>query len=105
MAPDVSESKTKLDITATRLTFSGYSDTKKVTYHVELDLYGEIETEAKLHHTARDVELVLTKKKLETEYWPRLLKDKAKAHFLKTNFDKVGSVIFWLWKFPTDKAT
>ena len=35
--------------------------------------------------------MVLQKKELAAEYWPRLLKDKAKVHFLKTDFDKVGS--------------
>lgn len=28
-------------------------------------------------------------KELKEEYWPRLLKDSKKMHFLKTNFDKV----------------
>ena len=31
---------------------------------------------------------MLRKKELGEEYWPRLLKDKAKMHFLKTDFDK-----------------
>jgi len=30
----------------------------------------------------------LRKKKIEEEYWPRLLKEKAKVHWLKTDFDK-----------------
>lgn len=32
---------------------------------------------------------MLRKKELKTEYWPRLLKDSKKMHFLKTDFDKV----------------
>jgi hypothetical protein len=32
---------------------------------------------------------VLRKKELKEEFWPRLLKDNKKVHFLKTNFDKV----------------
>jgi hypothetical protein len=30
----------------------------------------------------------LRKKEAKAEYWPRLTKDKAKLHFLKTDFDK-----------------
>ena len=30
----------------------------------------------------------LQKKELKEEYWPRLLKDSKKLHFLKTDFDK-----------------
>jgi hypothetical protein len=34
--------------------------------------------------------LVLRKKELKEEYWPRLLKDNKKVHYLKTDFDKVS---------------
>jgi len=42
-----------------------------------------------VNHTDREVELVLRKKELKSEYWPRLLKEPKKYHFLKTDFDKV----------------
>ena len=88
--PDVPKESMKLDLKPTGLTFSGHSDTKKTTYHVELELYDEIDVdESKTFHTARDVELVLRKKEPKEEYWPRLLKDSKKVHFLKTNFDQV----------------
>ena len=88
-APDVP--KIDVDLKPTGLTFTGHSDTKKTTYHVELEFYGEIDVDnCKTHHTSRDVEFVLRKKDLKEEYWPRLLKDSKKVHFLKTNFDKVG---------------
>lgn len=52
-------------------------------------MYAEIdEAASKVHHTSRSVELKLVKKKLKEEYWPRLLKDSKKVHFLKTDFDK-----------------
>lgn len=87
-APDVP--KIDLDLKPTSLTFSGTSETKKTTYHVELEFYAEIDVEnSKTHHTSRDVLLVLRKKELKEEYWPRLLKDDKKMHFLKTDFDKV----------------
>lgn len=90
-APDVPKDKIKLDIKPTGLTFSGTSETKKTTYHLELEFYAEIDVEnSKTHHTSRDVLLVLRKKELKEEYWPRLLKESKKVHFLKTDFDKVG---------------
>jgi hypothetical protein len=80
----------KLNLTPTKLTFTGHSETKKTTYHVELEFYAEIDPEnSKTHHTDRDVEIVLRKKELKEEFWPRLLKDSKKMHFLKTDFDKV----------------
>lgn len=80
----------KLDLKPTGLNFTGTSDTKKTTYHLELEFFGEIDVnESKVNHTARDIEIVLRKKELKEEYWPRLLKETAKVHFLKTDFDKV----------------
>lgn len=46
---------------------------------------------SKTNHTSRDVEFVLRKKDMKAEYWPRLLKESKKVHFLKTDFDKVGA--------------
>ncbi|KAL2159991.1 hypothetical protein VTH06DRAFT_1646 [Thermothelomyces fergusii] len=87
--PDVPKENIKLDIEPTKLSFEGHSDTLKKTYRVELEFYAEIDpAESKTHHTPRDVELKLRKKELSESYWPRLLKDTKKAHFLKTDFDK-----------------
>ncbi|KAJ9632504.1 p23 chaperone protein wos2 [Taxawa tesnikishii (nom. ined.)] len=78
--PDVKPENLKLDLQPTSLEFTGHSETKKATYHVKLDLYAEIEPkESKINHSARDVELVLRKKELNEEYWPRLLKDKQRC--------------------------
>ena len=88
-APDVPPKSFKADLKSTSLAFTGHSDTKKTTYHVQLDFYGEIDIEnSKTNHTSRDVEFVLRKKELKEEYWPRLLKDDKKMHFLKTDFNK-----------------
>lgn len=90
-APDVPDKSFKVDLKPTSLTFTGHSDTKKTTYHVELEFYSEIDVEkSKTNHTSRDVEFVLRKKEKKEEYWPRLLKESKKVHFLKTDFDKVG---------------
>lgn len=95
-APDVSPESTKIDLKPTSLTFTGHSETKKTTYHVQLEFYAEVDPEnTKKHHSPRDVEFVLRKKDLDEEYWPRLLKESKKVHFLKTDFDKVCDIV-WL---------
>ncbi|KKK19658.1 Hsp90 binding co-chaperone (Sba1) [Aspergillus rambellii] len=87
-APDVPRSDATLNITATNVSFAGPSK-KGVQYQVSLDLFGEIEPEnSKVNHSDREVELVLRKKELKEEFWPRLLKTTQKIHFLKTDFDK-----------------
>ncbi|KAI6249412.1 hypothetical protein HI914_02802 [Erysiphe necator] len=87
--PDVSPSDLKLDIKPQSITFAGNSSSQKRNYQVTLDLYAEIDTdETKINHTAKNIELVLRKKELKEEYWPRLIKDNKKLHFLKTDFDK-----------------
>jgi hypothetical protein len=87
--PDVPKKDLKLDLQPNKLTFTGTSGTLKHTYHVELPFYAEIDVEeSKTNHTPRDTEFKLIKKELSEEYWPRLLKDAKKMHFLKTDFDK-----------------
>jgi len=87
--PDVQPSNLKLDLKDQSLTFDGHSDSLKRSYHVTLEFYGEIDPkESKINHTAKNIELVLRKKELKEEFWPRLLKDAKKVHFLKTDFDK-----------------
>jgi len=87
--PDVPEDKLKLDIKPTYVEASGHSTTKNVDYATKLELFGEIDPEkTKKNHTDSKIELVLYKKELKEEYWPRLLKEKGKVHFLRTDFDK-----------------
>lgn len=89
LASDVPESSLKLDLQPTSVTFAGYSNSKKSNYAVTLNLFAEIDpAESKIHHSARAVEMKLAKKEFKEEYWPRLLKDSAKVHFLRTDFDK-----------------
>lgn len=88
-AAEVPKADATLSITEKNVSFKGISR-KGVTYNVSLDLFAEIDPEnSKVNHTDRDVELVLRKKELKQEFWPRLLESKQKMHFLKTNFDKV----------------
>lgn len=87
--PDVQPANLKLQLKQQGLAFSGHSDSLKRDYHLELEFYAEIdEKESKINHTAKNVEIVLRKKELKEEFWPRLLKDSKKVHFLKTDFDK-----------------
>jgi hypothetical protein len=89
--PDVPAKSLKLDLKPTGLTFEGTSDTKKTTYFLQIEFFAEIDVEnSKTHHTAANIQMVLRKKELKEEYWPRLLKDKAKVHYLRTDFDKVS---------------
>jgi hypothetical protein len=87
--PDVPASNLKLDLKPTGLNFTGHSDSLKKTFHLELEFYAEIdEAASKVSHTGKNVEIKLAKKELDDTYWPRLLKDSKKVHFLKTDFDK-----------------
>jgi hypothetical protein len=84
----------KLDLKPTGLTFTGTSDSKKTTYHLDITFFEEIDVEnSKTHHSPKNIEMVLRKKELKEEYWPRLLKDSAKVHYLRTDFDKVCSTM------------
>lgn len=87
--PDVPASNLKLNLKPTGLTFTGHSDSLKKDYSLELEFYAEIDDKAsKVHHTGKNVELKLQKKDLDDSHWPRLLKEKKKYHFLRTDFDK-----------------
>ena len=89
VVPDADPSQAEIALKPTSVSFKGFSKTLKRTYAVTLDLYAEIdEAASKVNHTSRSVELKLVKKELKEEYWPRLLKDSKKVHFLKTDFDK-----------------
>ncbi|KAI9650561.1 p23 chaperone protein wos2 [Ciborinia camelliae] len=85
--PDVKEPK--IEVKSQSLTFSGHSESLKRDYAITLDFYAEIdESASKYHHTLKSTKFVLRKKELKEEFWPRLLKDSKKVHYLKTDFDK-----------------
>ncbi|OMP88110.1 Protein wos2 [Diplodia seriata] len=78
-----------LDVQPTKVAFTGHSELKNVDYKAELELFAEIvPEESKINHTGKNIEMVLRKKDLKEEFWPRLLKESKKLHFLKTDFDK-----------------
>jgi len=87
-AAEVPKDKADLKLTPTSVSFTGESR-KGVTYQAALEFYAEIDPEnSKVNHTDRGVEMVLRKKELKEEFWPRLLKESKKVHYLKTDFDK-----------------
>lgn len=89
--PDVPKDKMQLDLKPTGLVFTGHSDSLKKTYHLDIEFYAEISKEDSIvNHTGKNVELRLRKKEMKEEFWPRLLKDSKKVHYLKTDFDKVN---------------
>lgn len=59
-------------------------------YQLHIDLYKEIIPEKTMHKIANGQHyfLKLYKKDLESEYWPRLTKEKVKYPYIKTDFDK-----------------
>lgn len=59
-------------------------------YQLHIDLYKEIIPEKTMHKVANGQHyfLKLYKKDLESEYWPRLTKEKVKYSYIKTDFDK-----------------
>ncbi|CAZ82174.1 unnamed protein product [Tuber melanosporum] len=86
-APDCPPDSVELDLEPTKVHFKGSNKVK--TFCVDLELYAEIDVEnSKQHLSARGVDLVLRKKEFKTEFWPRLLKEAKKAHYLRTDFDK-----------------
>lgn len=89
VVPDVPKDSMKLDVKDQSLSFSGRSDTLKRNYHLDLELYAPIDKDkTKILHTGMKIEAKLQKKELAEEFWPRLTKDKAKVHYLKTDFDR-----------------
>jgi len=83
---EIKQETLRCELTPTTLTFCG-TNTKGTSYAVELEFYDQIDpAESKQHFTSRGLELVIRKKEAKVEYWPRLLKETKKQHFLKTDF-------------------
>lgn len=91
-APDLDPSSVKLEITGTKLSFSGHtapptasgtaSKVEPKTYEFDLELFAEVE-ELKRNLTGKSLSLVLKKKEAQEDYWPRLTKEKVKLNWLK----------------------
>lgn len=80
---------TQVDLTSTSLNFSADSSDSKTHYELKLDFFDEIDPEnSKKHEAGNQIRFILRKKKAQSEFWPRLLKEKLKLHYIKTDFDK-----------------
>jgi len=87
-ASDVPKEDLDFKLTSTSLHYKGKT-TKGAIYAVDIDFYEEIDPEESRHsHSLKETSLVLRKKEKKEEFWPRLSKDKARLHWLKTDFDK-----------------
>ncbi|XP_017890665.1 prostaglandin E synthase 3 [Ceratina calcarata] len=77
-----------LNIEPQMIYFKGVGGTEHKMHEVTIDLYGEILVNRTVKNLkGRTIELILYKKE-EGPYWPRLTKDKTKAHWLKSDFNK-----------------
>ncbi|XP_076232541.1 cytosolic prostaglandin E synthase isoform X2 [Calliopsis andreniformis] len=68
--------------------FKGIGGTEQKMHEVTINLYKEIVPQKTVQNLrGRTIEFVLSKKE-EGPYWPRLTKEKTKAHWLKSDFNK-----------------
>jgi len=78
---------TKIDLSSDKLVFSGKGGSNDQKYEVTVEFFGELDVdESRYLVQPRNIPMVLMKK--EEKYWDRLLKEKTKVHWLKTDFDK-----------------
>ncbi|OWB56057.1 hypothetical protein B5S28_g1947 [[Candida] boidinii] len=79
--------KPKINLTSTKLEFEAVSNDKD--YKLDLEFFSEIDTKkSKYEITGSHLYFVLFKKELNSEFWPRLTKEKLKYHYIHTDFDK-----------------
>lgn len=86
VTPDIVKPEIKIE--AKKIVVSG-SDKHGKAYHLDLDLYAEIEPEnTKQRNTDLHLFFVLQKKADQADFWPRLSSSKGKLHNVRTDFDK-----------------
>lgn len=76
---DVDPKQATVELKADRLTFKGTSEGKE--YATDLEFFAEVDPEdagSKYDIKPRNIHFHIMKKDKDAEYWPRLLKDKAK---------------------------
>jgi len=67
---------------------AGHTEQPK-EYAIDLELFDKVNTDSvKKSLTGKSLNIVVQKKELKIEYWPRLTKDKKKLQFIKTDFSK-----------------
>ena len=82
-----------LEVETTRISFKGEASSHGTgpethTYALDLNLYDEINVEdVKKHQTDRTLRLLIGKKEAGP-FWPRLVKEKEKLAYIRTDFDR-----------------
>jgi len=77
-----------ITVEPTKVYFKGTGGPDKKLHEVTIELFNEIDTEeSKYSVRDRSIEFFL-KKKEEGPYWPSLMKDKKKVHWLKIDFNR-----------------
>ncbi|XP_013390948.1 prostaglandin E synthase 3 [Lingula anatina] len=85
---DVRKKDAKIELKEDKLIFSGNGGPEKHDYEAEIEFYAAVKPEeSKYTVQARNIPMVI-KKKESGPYWPRLIKNKQKVHWLKTDFAK-----------------
>ena len=79
----------KVIFTEQDLTFQSLSGPKSTPYKIEMMLFKEIiPQESRYVVRDREIEILLKKKEQGSPYWNRLIKDKAKQHWLRIDFER-----------------
>lgn len=79
----------KIDLTSDALKFTAKTDDGSDTYELDLELFDKIEPEnSHWNEAGNHITFIIRKAEPKAEYWPRLLKEKLKLHYIKTDFDK-----------------
>ena len=78
----------KIDVKPEYLSFEGTGGSDKKDYAVRIEFLKEIDPENSKYSVQDRVIQFAIQKKEEGPYWERLLKDKAKQHWLKIDFNK-----------------
>ncbi|XP_052903117.1 uncharacterized protein CG16817 isoform X1 [Anopheles moucheti] len=79
----------EIKFTDESLVFSGVGKPEGKKYELNVEFYEKINPEkVATKNIKRCIEFVIAKADSQTPYWPRLLKDKTKPHWLKVDFNR-----------------
>ncbi|XP_050080991.1 uncharacterized protein CG16817 [Anopheles maculipalpis] len=79
----------EIKFTEDSLTFSGVGKPEGKKYELNVEFYSKINPDkVATKNIKRCIEFVIAKADPEAPYWPRLIKDKTKPHWLKVDFNR-----------------
>lgn len=79
----------KIDLSSDALKFTAKTGDGSDTYALDLKFYDSVVPEkSHWNEAGNHITFVIQKADARAEYWPRLLKEKLKLHYIKTDFDK-----------------